>query len=314
MRVYIFLLFVTCLYSCSPDNISNEVGMNFVYIKSGTFMMGTPPEMSKEAREELKKLVEELSKYVLAFMPAENNISDEKEYQVTIEDNFYLQTTEVTQGQWYDVMGTKPWSGKKYVRDNRDDPAVYVSWNDVAEFIKKLNLKEDTNKYRLPTEAEWEFACRAGSTSIYNFDTNKNKLEEYAWFDKNTLNKGEHYGHKTGEKKPNLLGLYDMYGNVWEWCSDWYGKYPSFEKEEEKEKKINSKSRKYKNQKKPVKRLKPENDPTNPRSLNFKVFRGGGWDSVSLQCRSAIRNSYRPDYKDFSIGFRLAKSTSIFSF
>jgi formylglycine-generating enzyme required for sulfatase activity len=133
--------------------------------------------------------------------------------------NYSLGKTVVTQLQWREVMGTEPWKGQPYVMDGDDYPAVYVSWYDAVEFCKKLSDIEG-KAYRLPTEAEWEYACRAGATTAYYFGDNAAKLGEYAWFDKNTWDINENYPHRVAQKLPNKFGLYDMHGNVWEWCDE----------------------------------------------------------------------------------------------
>jgi len=130
-----------------------------------------------------------------------------------------MQTTEVTQGQWQDVMGGNPSYFKKC---GEACPVEWVSWNDAQRFIEKLNAKEDTKRYRLPTEAEWEYACRAGSQASFSFGNDVDALPEYAWYRANS----EKRTHPVGRRKPNPHGLNDMHGNVWEWCQDWYGRYP----------------------------------------------------------------------------------------
>lgn len=138
--------------------------------------------------------------------------------------NYQIGETTVTQSQWREVMGTEPWKGQLYVMEGEDYPAVYVSWNDAVEFCKKLSDIEG-KAYRLPTEAEWEFACRAGTTTSYHFGDDAAELGKYAWFFENTWNIDEKYSHPVAKKQPNQFGLYDMHGNVWEWCSELHDEY-----------------------------------------------------------------------------------------
>jgi serine/threonine protein kinase len=136
--------------------------------------------------------------------------------------NYSMGRYTVTQNEWKAIMGVTPWKGKSYVKEGGDYPATYISWNDCQEFLKKLNAKEGRNRYRLPTEDEWEHACRAGSTTKYCFGDDVSRLSEYAWY--NDMD-NDRYGDnpkKGGLKKPNVWGFYDMHGNVWEWCQDWY--------------------------------------------------------------------------------------------
>ena len=137
--------------------------------------------------------------------------------------NYYMGKYTVTQREWKSVMDATPWKGKSYVNEGDDYPPTYISWDDCQQFVKKLNSKEGRNIYRLPTEEEWEHACRVGSTTKYCFGDDKRRLGEYAWYDKNALDVGEKYAHRVGQKKPNQWGLYDMHGNVWEWTSTAYG-------------------------------------------------------------------------------------------
>ena len=173
------------------DRIENSIGMVLVPIPAGEFMM-----------------------------------RDQPLHRVTLTKSFYLGRTEVTQGQWKAVMGTTPWNSEKFVKEGDDYPATNVGWEDAVEFCRKLSEKEGV-EYRLPTEAEWEYACRAGTTTAYSFGDDESQLGEYAWIEENTVDVGEKYAHIVGQKKPNPWGLYDMHGNVFEWCQDWYGEYPS---------------------------------------------------------------------------------------
>ena len=191
-----------------------------------------------------------------------------------------MQTTEVTQAQWVAVMGERKWVGKKNVREGNNYPAVYVSWEDCNAFIQKLNRKEGANKYRLPTEAEWEYACRAGSSEIYSFGSDKSQLDNYGWFKGNAWDEGEKYAHPVAQKKPNEWGLYDMHGNVYEWCQDWYADYPSGSFE----------------------------DPKGPSKGTRRIIRGGSWNFYSWGCRSSYRDFSAPSAANSHLGFRLCLS------
>ena len=231
---------------------SQATGMKFVRIPKGTFTMGTPA--GKEGR-----------------------FADETPHEVVLTKDFYLGVTEVTQGQWKAVMGTAPWQGKSNVKEGDDYPATYVSWDDAVAFAKALSGK-DGRAYRLPTEAEWEYACRGRATSRFHFGDGEAALGDYAWFTKDASDAGEKYAHRVATKKPNQFGLYDMHGNVWEWCSDWHGDYPAGR----------------------------VTDPIGPASGAYRVFRGGSWDYTADHCRSASRNGYSPGYRVNYLGFRLA--------
>jgi len=208
----------------------------------------------------------------------------------------------VTQGQWQRVMGNNP----SYFKNCGDNcPVEKVSWNDVQDFIRKLNNQEGTDKYRLPTEAEWEYAARAGTTTaLYNGplellgDRNGPALDPIAWYGGNSCVDyaggmncfgwlGTQYScsscgpHPVGRKQPNAWGLYDMLGNVWQWCQDWYNaNYPSGS----------------------------VTDPTGPTSGLNRVFRGGSWYVSARFCRSAVRLSGTPDRRLFYLGFRLVRT------
>jgi formylglycine-generating enzyme required for sulfatase activity len=245
----------------SPKTITNSIGMKLVLIPKGTFQMGSPIE---EAGAD----------------------DDEEQHQVTISKDYYLGVTEVTQGQYEKVMGTNPsYFQKRVIRksDSSMYPVEQVSWEDAVEFCKRLSdLPEEkaaSRVYRLPTEAEWEYACRAGSKTAYSFGEGSKSLGDYAWFDGNSNTQT----HPVGEKKANAWGLYDMHGNVWEWCSDWYGEYPKG----------------------------AVSDPVGPREGSYRVDRGGGWSYGAAYCRSADRDRFLPSGRgNYYNGFRVALSPS----
>jgi formylglycine-generating enzyme required for sulfatase activity len=227
--------------------LTNSLGMQFVLIPAGTFLMGSGSE-------------------------EEGDEDEQPRHQVTISQPFYLQITPVTQGQWQRVMGENP----SYFQECGEDcPVENVSWNDAQEFIKKLNRLEKTDRYRLPTEAEWEYACRAGNTQSYCFGDGEAELGQYAWYADNS----QKSTHPVGRLKPNAWGLYDMHGNVYEWCQDWYGEYPSG----------------------------PVSDPKGPSAGEYRVLRGGSWDGEAGDVRSAYRLRLTPGYRYGHEGFRVAR-------
>jgi formylglycine-generating enzyme required for sulfatase activity len=237
-------------------NFTNSLGANMILIPAGVFTMGSPASDS-------------------------NAYPDEKPYRVTISRPYYLGETEVTQGQWKAVMKTEPWKGENDVREGDNYPATYISWEDATEFCRRLSAQEG-REYRLPTEAEWEYACRAGSTARYTFGDEPTNLSQYGWFEDNADNVGEEYAHLVKQKRGNSFGLYDMHGNVYEWCSDWYGDYPS----------------------------SAVVDPVGPAAGSYRVNRGGGWNDGAAGCRSAHRNWNDPSNRNYNGGFRLALSSS----
>jgi formylglycine-generating enzyme required for sulfatase activity len=228
--------------------------MEFILIQPGTFLMGSPE--SEEGR-----------------------YSDETQHKVTLTKPFYMQATPVTQAQWQAVMGNNP---SDFKGDNL--PVENVSWNDCQEFIQHLNQRGE-GQYRLPTEAEWEYAARAGRSTPFGIGNGRDLDSTQANFDGNypygAGRKGL-YREKTTPVKsfaPNAWGLYDMHGNVYEWVQDWYGAYPS----------------------------ETVSDPQEADLGKCRVMRGGSWSNFARSCRSAFRSRYRPDDGDCYIGFRLVK-------
>jgi len=256
MVVVFCLCIAGSVFAEEKKPITNSIGMTFVKIPSGSFRMGSPSG--------------ETGRY-----------GNEKEHKVTINNSFYMQTTEVTQGQWRAIMGSNP---SKFGDCGDNCPVEMVSWDDTQAFIRKLNEKEGTSRYRLPTEAEWEYAARAGTTTPFAFGSCLSSSQ--ANYNGNNplegCSKGT-YREKTvsvGSFSPNAWGLYDMHGNVYEWCQDWYDEdYPSG----------------------------AVTDPSGPGSGSSRVIRGGGWYSLAQDCRSAHR-SVLAGLRLFNIGFRLVRS------
>ncbi|MFN4920099.1 MAG: formylglycine-generating enzyme family protein [Planctomyces sp.] len=265
MRIFRLLLCVALSAGCSaiaiaqqgaspPKQVVSSSGIKLLLIPAGTFMMGSPAGENDRDRDEIL-------------------------HQVTISKPFYMGRTEVTQGQWKKIMGTEPWKGQKYVQEGDDYPAVYVNWHDAVAFCKKLSA-HDGKTCRLPTEAEWEYACRGGTNTAFSFGDDAEVLSDYAWWG-GILGSGNaqdaQYAHQVAQKLPNAFGLYDMHGNVFEWCSDWYGNYPST----------------------------PLTDPRGPDSGSFRVWRGGSWRGVPSFVRCANRDLNAPENRFNSNGFRL---------
>ena len=272
----------------SGSRWKNSLGMEFALIPAGVFQMSSPP-------------------------PAQGNGEECPLHRVRISRAFYLGRHPVTQSQWEAVMGNNP---SRFKGPNR--PVESVSWEDAQEFIMALNRRENCRLYRLPTEAEWEYAARAGTVSRYFFGERAgvranqyelsgftrrlmrqffDRLDRYAWYADNA---GE--THPVGQKEPNRWGLHDLYGNVWEWCQDWYHDFYGFE--------CGDLGRLT------VQQWWDENygdrvtdDPRGPISGISRVLRGGSWNNDAEVCRSASRGSDRPNMRSNAIGFRLAITT-----
>lgn len=228
----------------SNEAIIQRLVKNMVYVEGGTFTMGATSEQESDA------------------------LSDEKPtHQVTL-SSFSIGKYEVTQEEWEAVMGNNPSSFKGAKR-----PVESVSWSDCRQFIRKLRTLTGKN-FRMPTEAEWEYAARGGNKSRGYKYSGSNILDDVGWYDSNSSSST----HDVGQLDPNELGLYDMSGNVWEWCADWYGSYDS-----------NSQS-----------------NPEGPSSGSLRVVRGGSWLLYARTCRVSIRISYSPGGAYNHLGLRLA--------
>ncbi len=222
------------------------VSFKMIAVAGGTFQMGATAEQ-------------------------QSNHDDEKPVHTVTLDSYYIGETEVTQELWRAVMGNNP---SRFTGEDLR-PVEHVSWDDCQNFIKELNKLTGKN-FRLPTEAEWEFAARGGNKSSgYRYSGSSN-IGDVAWYDDNSDNRT----HPVKGKNPNELGIYDMSGNVWEWCSDWYsgGYYSS----------------------------SPQNNPEGPSSGSNRVLRGGSWGGNAGYCRVAYRNCSRPAYRDYNNGLRVA--------
>jgi sulfatase modifying factor 1 len=237
-----------------PKNFTNSIGMKFVWIPPGTFMMGSP-KVEKQRRD------------------------NEIPHKVTLTKGFYMGVFTVTQEQWTEVMDNTPskFQGEKNL------PVENVSWNDCQKFIKELRGK-DKKPYRLPTEAEWEYACRAGTTTPFHFGKTifTDQVNYDGWYTYGNDKKGVLREKTTpvGSFPANAWGLHDMHGNVSQWCQDWYAEYPQ----------------------------KDLVDPLGPNAGRHRVLRGGAWINLPVDCRSAKRGCREPEHHWSNFGFRLCFS------
>ena len=251
-KVWFALLLTAALSLCcmtaagaAPDTqCTNSLGMEFVLVPAGS----------------------------LSRVVGKNEFNEDVFSKAIISKPFYLGKYEVTQEQWVAVMGRNP---ARF--PNRHNPVERVSWDAVQEFIKRLNAQEGHKRYRLPTEAEWEYAARAGTNTLYSFGDDVNELSKHAWCKDNAANTT----HPVGQKLPNAWGLYDVHGNVWEWVQDWHGKLPTDQE---------------------------IRDYHGPKEGARRVNRGGCWDNVAKDCRSDSRYHGTPSYDYSFVGFRLAIS------
>lgn len=244
------------------DIVTNSLGMKLVLVPAGSFLMGSPPHEAGRG-------------------------PDENQVQVTISRPFLIGQTEVTQDQWRTVMATEPWRDRPNVQIGGSQPATYISWEAARDYCKRLTTREreagripDTVSYMLPTEAQWEYACRAGSEACYSFGDNENLLPDHSWSDgfggQHVLRSARPVGQKAG----NRFDLFDMHGNAWEWCLDGYAK-----------------------------QLPGGTDPMVQAAATDRVVRGGSWNWGPWECRSANRQPMAADRADFfDGGFRVVRT------
>jgi formylglycine-generating enzyme required for sulfatase activity len=248
-------------------DLGNGVKMELVLIPAGEFMMG-----NKFPAAEAVKL----------FGGKEATYANEyPRHKVTISKPFYMGVYEVTQAQWETLMDSKPYAGKMVTKVGPEYPVSWAHSNEAIEYCSKLSKKLGKT-VKLPTEAQWEYACRAGSDTAFCYGDDPKKIGEYGWFGGNMIDneKVKTYARKGGLLKPNAWGLYDMHGNVWEWCRDWYSKdiYASGQNV----------------------------DPEYTTETKHSTSRGGSWYNGEICLRSAARNSWTgPNYRHYNYGFRV---------
>ncbi len=245
-------------------DLPNGAKMAFMQIEPGTFMMGTPESEPGQF------------------------LAEEPQHQVTLTKGFYMGKYEVTQWQWQQVMGSQPWRSSVDSSD-ANDPAFNITWLEAEKFIEKLNASSTTHIFRFPTEAEWEYACRAGTTTRWSFGDDEWQLADYAWYDQNS---NMQQPHRVGLKLPNPWGLYDMHGNVVEYTSDWWGSYlPDAQ----------------------VDPTGPTDPPLQPKFTDspvqyrdyIRVVRGGSFEAPDRLARSATRGFRDQGFGYRSMGFRV---------
>jgi formylglycine-generating enzyme required for sulfatase activity len=247
-----------------PGQVRNDNGLEtkFVWVPPGQFEMGSPPDEPRR-------------------------YENENQVMVILTKGFWLGQHEVTQSEWKRVMRTMPSSGMKNIEEGDNYAATHINWHDAMAFCEKFTNSEQAAGrlapgwiYTLPTEAQWEYACRAGKASIFGFGDDPSVLSRYAWWG-GLAERGsamaEHYAHVVAQKAPNEWGLYDMHGNVWEWCRDKYADH-----------------------------LSAGPDPVGPNVGPFRVYRGGGWSDTAGYCRTARRSGDDPASRLDNVGFRIA--------
>lgn len=286
MRLFFFLIciFQLLVFSGSPVqavDFTNFIDIEFVNIDKGKFNMGGCNTLFTEIKQPLCNGTNNDPDTFADELPM---------HSVEIDNSIQIGIKEVSVAEYkhYINDATVPQDGVKtftsFNQSHEYAPVVYVSWDDTQKFITWLNKTkpdDDTGKYRLPTEAEWEYIARAGTDTIYFFGNSASELDLYAWYKANSLQNNDTAPHPVGRKKANPWGIYDIYGNVWEWTADYYddGYYQTSKKV----------------------------SPTGPEKGRLKTVRGGSWNFDKSYCRTTARESYLPHYRSRSIGFRLIR-------
>lgn len=250
------------------EQSDNELAMRFCWCPPGSFFMGTPQESPHEIEQKYR-------------------MKEETPVTVMIGRGFWLGKCEVSQREWMSLFGTRPWIGHEYsfyVVENPEHPAAFISWHDASNFCLTMTEREREAgrlppgwEYLLPTEAQWEYACRAGTRTPYSFGGSPSLMPDYEWFAENAFDVGERYAHPVGTKRANPWGLHDMHGNMSEWCRDWY-----------------------------VEALPGGTDPEVVEGGTDRVFRGCSWADPAWEGRSASRHHYQPHRRNYVLGFRAA--------
>lgn len=247
-----------------PGELRSDNGlmMRLIYCPSGEYLMGCPEGEPDTEPDETPQ------------------------QSVALTNGFWIGQYEITQAEFLQVTGKAPWENQPFAKDIPDAAASYISWDDADDFCKKFTKKEreegrlgEDEVYRLPSEAEWEYAGRAGSQTRYSFGTDVAKLDEYAWFKDNTHFGDERYTHRVGQKKPNPWGIFDIHGNAWEWCLDRFSD----------------------------KRFGGINPIGNAKGKH-RVLRGAGWTSTASNCRISDRDALLPNLAKYYIGFRIVRA------
>ena len=275
-----------CILRRNSEHLMPNTSRRYPVVFLARIALGLAVAATGSAKAAEKEITASVGIKLLEVPAGKFLMGDENKLEVTISKPFYLGQTEITQSQWKAVMGTEPWWGQPYAKDGPAYAASYITFDDAQAFCVKLTAMEQqagkisaSIKYMLPTEAQWEYACRAGTTTFYSFGDNETVLGDYAWFDKNAWVSTEKWAREVSGKKPSPWGFHDMHGNVYEWCSDWCDGP-----------------------------LVSGADPIGPPAGPGRVFRGGSWDYYPSGCRSASRRGFTPTFRTYFTGFRVLRT------